>query len=309
MRVSSLRTGLIFIGTGIILLGNTLGYIDWFVWGDLLRLWPALLIAIGIELIFRRSRAPALAYLSPLIILLCFAYALAGDVVFADDGSDRFKKEIVFSISESELGDVNSLEYNINLSIGNFEFDAADSGVFHAKLQYYGSEPKFEFENDGGVGEIELSYRDMRKFKSLGRRGSYSYIYLDDRRPTKLDIDADVVDLMIDLRDVEVTDLNVDSGVSDIMVRFGTKADHVNANFDIGVSDLSVYIPEGTAVHMRKDTGLSSVSYKKLGLVKVSKGIYESPDYDLAPKKISLDIDAGVSDIDLYYYDSMITSL
>ncbi|MBD3168538.1 MAG: hypothetical protein GF307_03575 [candidate division Zixibacteria bacterium] len=309
MRVSSLRTGLILIGTGLILLGNTLGYIDWFVWGDLFKLWPALLIAIGIELIFRKSKTPALAYVSPLIILACFIYALAGDVALANGSSSKYKKEIMYAISDEQMEGIGSLDYRFDLSVGSFEFDSADSGVFLADLEYYGSKPAFDFENDDGEGEIELKYPKCRSYKSVGKNGCSSFLYLDDRKPTVLDINADVVEMALDLIDIEVTDLNIDSGVSDIMVRFGDKADYLEASFDIGVSELSVFIPENVAVRLRKDTGLASVSYKSLGLIKAGKGVYESPDYGVAPKKISLDIDAGISDIEVKYYSTRSASL
>ncbi|MCP4634334.1 MAG: cell wall-active antibiotics response protein, partial [candidate division Zixibacteria bacterium] len=169
----------------------------------------------------------------------------------------------------------------------------------------YGKEPDFDFHKDGSQGKIKLKYKDQKhKFKSLRRKGCHSQIFITDKIPVDLDVDGGVVDMVLDLSELNIPSLDIDSGVSNLMVRFGSKSRHINATFDIGVSDLAIYIPEGTAVRLHKDTGLASVSYKDLGLKKIRKHLYESPGYDTAERTIDIDLDAGVSDIDLEYYDS-----
>src|SRR3990172_5801485 len=53
---SSLVGPVILIGFGVILLLNNLGLLSWTIWDTLFRLWPVILIAIGLDiLIGRRS--------------------------------------------------------------------------------------------------------------------------------------------------------------------------------------------------------------------------------------------------------------
>ncbi|MBD3232199.1 MAG: hypothetical protein GF315_00585 [candidate division Zixibacteria bacterium] len=310
MRASKVRTGLLLIGTGLILLGNTLGYLNWFVWEDLLRLWPVLLIAIGVEMIFKRSKLPALAYISPILIAGCFIYAVYGGGALADNGDSVEKNESLFAISNEQVKDLKSLDIDIDCKLGDFKFESTDNEAFKGEFEYYGPVPKFEFSSEDGIGRIELKYRDNKvKFKGLHRDGCDSYIYITDQKPVSLTIDAGVVDLDIDLRDVETTEFDLDTGVSDVVVHFGDKSHHIDSNFDIGVSDLTIYIPERTAVRLHKDVGLSSVSYKHLGLEKIKSGLYQSPNYDSAQYTIDIDIDAGISDIDIKYYSAGRTEL
>ena len=42
---------LILIGLGVVFLLNNLGILDWSIWEILLRLWPVLLVAAGLDLI------------------------------------------------------------------------------------------------------------------------------------------------------------------------------------------------------------------------------------------------------------------
>ena len=49
----------LFILTGVVLLLNTLGLVDWAIWPKVVRLWPILVIGFGANLLlqyFRRTR-------------------------------------------------------------------------------------------------------------------------------------------------------------------------------------------------------------------------------------------------------------
>ena len=61
--------GLIMAGLGVFLLLNTTGVVPWSFWLLLLPLWPVCLIAIGLRLVFERSRFAAGVLLSPLLLL------------------------------------------------------------------------------------------------------------------------------------------------------------------------------------------------------------------------------------------------
>jgi len=71
------------IGTmliGFVLLGNTLGYIEWSVWLVLLTLWPVLLIAAGIAIIGKGIGQQWLRAVAPLVIWAALAVAVASSL-------------------------------------------------------------------------------------------------------------------------------------------------------------------------------------------------------------------------------------
>jgi len=53
----SLVGPIILIGLGIVFLLNNLGLLSWSVWEVILRLWPILLIAIGLDILLGRRWA------------------------------------------------------------------------------------------------------------------------------------------------------------------------------------------------------------------------------------------------------------
>ena len=67
MKASKIIKGLTFLLIGIILLANTLEILDWSVWSNLFKLWPLLVISLGLSLIFRGK---SLSFMGPLIIFL-----------------------------------------------------------------------------------------------------------------------------------------------------------------------------------------------------------------------------------------------
>jgi hypothetical protein len=66
MSLAQFLKGLVIILIGIILLLNNFNILNWSVWINILRLWPILLISLGLSLIFRKR----LSWLAPLIILI-----------------------------------------------------------------------------------------------------------------------------------------------------------------------------------------------------------------------------------------------
>jgi lia operon protein LiaF len=64
----SLAGPAVLIGLGIVFLLNNLGYLGWGIWDTLLRLWPVLLIAVGLDLLIGRRSALGSALLALLVV-------------------------------------------------------------------------------------------------------------------------------------------------------------------------------------------------------------------------------------------------
>ncbi|MFZ2330243.1 MAG: DUF5668 domain-containing protein [Atribacterota bacterium] len=73
MSLTRFLKGFLIILIGVILLLNNLNILEWTVWPNILKLWPLLLISLGISLIFRKR----LSWLGPLVILLGIIYGIS----------------------------------------------------------------------------------------------------------------------------------------------------------------------------------------------------------------------------------------
>jgi hypothetical protein len=66
--------GLYLVGIGAFLLLTSLDRLSWTYWFDVAAFWPVVLVALGIRVLFERSRTPALVLLSPALVLGTMAY-------------------------------------------------------------------------------------------------------------------------------------------------------------------------------------------------------------------------------------------
>jgi len=53
MKANKIIKGLTFLLIGTILLANTLEILEWSVWSNIIKLWPLLIVSLGLSLIFR----------------------------------------------------------------------------------------------------------------------------------------------------------------------------------------------------------------------------------------------------------------
>jgi len=69
MKIRHFSEGLIIILIGLILLANNFGILPWGIWYYLIRLWPLVLIAIGIDLILKGTSLSFLRIIPPLLVI------------------------------------------------------------------------------------------------------------------------------------------------------------------------------------------------------------------------------------------------
>jgi len=81
--------GLILVASGITLLLNSLGFLPWTVWADIIQLWPILIIFFGLQIFFRGSNW-VIDFLIALLLLAavgwCLYYLISGTPLFFSRG-------------------------------------------------------------------------------------------------------------------------------------------------------------------------------------------------------------------------------
>ena len=113
---------ILLIGLGIIFLLNNLGVLAWHSWGTLLRLWPVLLIAWGIELIFGDD-----SIWGQLIAVTLIVAALVGAVWLTATPS-RFGAEQMLEISHP-LDDAERATIHLERGAGRIVVDALEDST------------------------------------------------------------------------------------------------------------------------------------------------------------------------------------
>lgn len=117
--------------------------------------------------------------------------------------------------------------------------------------------------------------------------------------PLSLDIDSGASASVLDLTDLQVTDLNVETGASSAEITLPAHASLTRVQISSGVSAVKVCIPEGVAARIRTQTGLAAVNVNPNRFPSQGGGIYQSPDFTTADNRIELEVESGVGAVDI----------
>ncbi len=123
---------------------------------------------------------------------------------------------------------------------------------------------------------------------------------LNNNPEWELNFDVGAASVDLDLTQYKVSTLNVGMGAAAFNVKLGNLVDVARIKIDAGASDIDILIPDSVGCEINSDAALSSRNYE--GFTKINNDIYRSEDFDKFSKKIYIDIDCGVSSIDVKRY-------
>jgi len=116
--------------------------------------------------------------------------------------------------------------------------------------------------------------------------------------PLSLKIDSGASASILDLSDLKVTDLDIDTGASSTELTLPANAGNTHVDIDTGASSLKVSIPSGVAASIRVKSGIASVNINPR-FSRLDGGLYQSSDYSTAANRVDMTIDAGVGSIEV----------
>ena len=324
---------LIVVAVGVVLLLNTTGVVGWDVWVYLLAFWPVILIAVGLGLIFGR-RAPTAYALMVAVLLAAIvggAYLLSlnaplsgldmqsGHYSIRSDGADALELNVDFAAGDlaiEALGPENAGDllvgdfYNVFAAVedGYLDNAAQGSGSSNSRTGWYGyapvgqdgvvrvdispDSPRARFGSDGGDWNVDI---DLFSVFRLGGPADWR-IGLDSDPAIRLDIQGGAADMDLRLADLNVESLDLDVGAANIDLTLPASAGQTDVYIDAGAANIDIKIPDGVAAFIYSDSGLSSIDVDTGRFPSVGGG-WRSADYDTAPNRVGIGIDAGASSV------------
>jgi hypothetical protein len=257
----SLFWPILLIGIGVIWLLSNIGVLTDLNIGILLRLWPLVLVVIGLDLLFGR-RWPALSVLIGLAtVVLVIALLLYGPQlgIAADRPATFFGFPIVTGIDESDirterftelLRDAQSAEVVLDLHPGRTTIRSLDDSdaLIDAELTYVG---EIDFRASGErTKTVRLAQRDAIRFGPLFTDGSRLLwdIGLTPEIPLDLSIDAGSGPTDADLSRLQLQSLDLNGGSGSLDVTLPEGATDYRAYLDGGSGRINLTVPEGAAL-------------------------------------------------------------
>lgn len=266
MRSGRMFWGLVILLIGAILLLEPLGLLPEgaSVWKFI---WPAVIILLGVWMLlvpaFYRGRKLETETLSiPL------------------QGAAEAKMRLKHGAGKLE---VSALEDENTLIAGEF-----DGGVDQS------------MQMDGGAVRLKLrTPSQMYPFPlTVNFAGLNWKVQVNRTIPIRLDVDSGASETLMDLSDLKVTELNLDTGASSTKITLPSKAGHTRVRIESGAASVSLLVPETVAARIYVESGLAGINIDSHRFPRMGK-YYESPDYEQAQNKADIRVHTGVGSLDI----------
>jgi len=279
----------ILIGLAIVFLLSNMGVLAWSVWEVIFRLWPALLIAVGLEIILGRRSA-----WGSLLALVLTGAIFAGMLWML--GPDLGTGQVVAGEEVSQaLGGATRADVVIEPGVGSLHIEALpeSANLIEGMIRVgRGQRVRRDFAVVGKTATLTLRSEGATFGPFIGWSDQRTWdLGLAPEVPLELEVGLGVGLADVDLTGLTVSDLKVSMGLGRTTVTLPDEGSFY-AKIDGAIGETVVVIPAGMAARIRVDTGLA-VSDLPDGY-RQRDDVYTSPDYDSADDRVDLEVDQAI---------------
>jgi hypothetical protein len=281
------------IGLGLIFLLSSLRVIGWGAWDILWRLWPVLLVAIGLEIIIGRR-----TLLVSLVFVVLILVVLGGVVWYFGPGPIR-GESLVGNLVDQPLGEIQDAAIIISPAIGDLDVVGNDdpSMLVDGEVSTGKNQKIYtDFEVTGTTGHFEINSTSVVNFP-----GSASWnwdLSLSNEIPIDLELNMGAGDMNADLSDLELINLEVSQGVGEVSVILSSESNY-NVDISQAIGSVVVDMPKNAGIRLEFSRAISSLSmpegFEQRG------GFYYSSNYDQALYRIDIDVSQAIGSITIRY--------
>jgi hypothetical protein len=252
---------------------------------------PLILVALGVVLLLRDLDVLPEGFTFGPVVLIAIGVAVLLAALPAAEGAIPTTTESV------PLEEATSARVAVRHGAGRLTMVPQSEPGLLLRGTFHGGVDR-RIRRDGGRVEVSLdqawkgwSARGWRH----GVRGFEWTVGLTIAVPLSLDVRTGASANRLDLEELRVTDLHVETGASQTDVSLPARGQTV-ASFRVRAAQLRVRIPPGVAGRIRTRGGLTGISIDR-GRFPYDGQAYQSPDFGSAPNRVDLEIEAGAADV------------
>jgi len=306
MKTKNIIWGLILVLIGVMFILKNLDII-YFSWYSLWRLWPLLLVLIGVTILPVKD---GIKVVLTIIVLIAAAFFLISFPNFHNWNDDRSINNSRDRIDDKDPQDIDQRifeAYDSTINEADLIFDAA-AGNFKIGQS---TDELFEFDREGNLGRYTYSIKDLgtkREIRIELEEGRIIRTDLRNKVTMKLNtnpvwdikVDVGAANIELDLSSFKIRKLEIDGGASSINIRLGTLQAESKIKINSGASSIDIKVPREFACEVNTSTVLSSKDLE--GFNKVGNGTYVTPDFSDKTKNIVIEVEAAVSSLNVERY-------
>lgn len=292
VRRGGLVGPLILIGLGIVFLLNNLGILAWSVWDVIFRLWPVLLIAVGLDiLIGRRSVWGSLvALVLMLAVIAGVVWLFAAGIV---GGEASAGEEIAQALDGATRGEV-----VIAPAVGNLHVEAlpeSNNLVSGVVRPVSGERVRRDFAVQDETATFSLRSEGAFTPFTPGWSGGQGWdLGLNSDVPLDVEISLGAGDADVDLTGLTVSDLDMSMGLGQTTVVLPDEG-RFRARIDGAIGQTIVVIPAGLEARIRFDTALANRNVP--AGFRRQDDVYTTPGYASAEDRVDLEVGMAIGNV------------
>jgi len=268
MRKIALTGGGILVALGAIGVLDALGLIRVSLCG---LLWAFLLIAAGVWIVWGAyAKVPS---------------SEAQEVTIPLEGATSARIGVLHGAGRLQVkGGAGPGEVARGTFVGGLEYDAEREGeMLNLSMRVAGQ----------GLAATLLPWRWIKT------RGAEWTVELNEEIPLTLKIEGGASDNRLNLSDLQVKELRIETGASATKLTLPSRAGQTRAEVTCGAGGVEVRVPSGVAARIEAHSGLAEVKIDRGRFPRVGSGLYESPDYETAANRVDLRVEAYLGSLDV----------
>jgi hypothetical protein len=306
-----------FIVTGGLVLAVNEGLLERELLGEAWRLWPLILIGIGMGLLLRDSPAGVLGgFLVAAVFGAMAAAALTGGlggIAGCGDTETRDGKPFT-TAGELHPGEGVTVDFacgdlNVSTASGTgWALEGREPTDRQPRVEQGTSRLRLAAPSDGGaslpfVGNgrrvwrltlpADLGLDDVRLSISAGNAN----VDLDGLTAARLVVTTNAADARLDLSGAVLDRLELDANAASTKVEL-PEAGLTAGSIEVNAGDVALCLPDGVAIELKADGALSDTDFSDDGLAR-SGDRWRSPDFDTADTRVVLSVDANAATVEV----------
>ncbi len=294
---------LVLILIGVLLLLQNLGLVSADIWSTIGRLWPLLLVLIGLDVLLGR-------HLGGRAILGVMLLAFVGAGIWATVTAGSSTADSDTRSFDQSLEGATSADVLVNFGAGQLTLSSLPGSdpTQLARLSFQGPanlEPTTRYDVQNGVGQLQYGVNGRTGLAGSafpmfsGRHSSSSQlgVALSPNVPLTVTVRTGAADAQLDFSQLRATDLNVSVGASAAHMTLPASAGTTTAHVQGGLTALTIVVPPGVAAQVHYRGGLNALDIDRTRFSAVGNGEYRSADYDSASNRVDLYVDSGLASV------------
>ena len=191
------------------------------------------------------------------------------------------------------------LQLELNLGAGELNIEKGADEWVDGSIDYNQDKLKpkvsYKLKGDKGIGVIEQENKGMLDKIKIGELKNVWNLTLTDEIPLDLRVNSGASDTNLDLKGLNLKELDVNAGVGDITIDLGGQW---NESFDaalaLGVGHSTIILPNDVGVKIESSKGIGTADF--VGFISKGNGVYVNEEYEDADVIINLKTDLGVGE-------------